>query len=225
MSHVAGKALQQPDEAEPAWEVARLFPPQGEWEADDYLALNSNRLVELADGVLEVLPMPTTSHQLLVAYLYGLLLAFVGGRGLGTVLFAPLRVRLGRRKFREPDVVCMLAEHAGRMRDEYWEGADLVMEVVSGTDEDRRRDLQVKRREYARAGIPEYWVVDPAEQTITVLRLAGKRYAVHGAFPAGTVASSHLLPDFTVDVTAAFARRVPSGAPAKGARKGKRRPG
>jgi Uma2 family endonuclease len=48
-----------------------------------------------------------------------------------------------------------------RVTDEYWEGADLVMEVVSSHDEDRRRDLVVKREEYARAGIAEYWIVDP----------------------------------------------------------------
>ena len=50
---------------------------------------------------------------------------------LGEVLFAGVRVRLWPGKFREPDVLFMRAEHAGRITDEYWEGADLVMEVVS----------------------------------------------------------------------------------------------
>src|SRR5207253_2015602 len=102
-------------ESEPTWEVAYLFPAQGTWSEEEYLTLNGNRLVEFSQGVLEVLPVPTTSHQLVVAYLYGLLLAFVSGRDLGTVLFAPLRVRLWRRKFREPDIVVMLKEHAGRI--------------------------------------------------------------------------------------------------------------
>lgn len=35
---------------EPAWEVATLFPPQGDWNESDYLALATNRLVELSDG-------------------------------------------------------------------------------------------------------------------------------------------------------------------------------
>ena len=47
------------------------------------------------------------SHQLLSAYLYGLLLTFVTSHDLGTVLYAPLRVRLRRGKYREPDVVFM----------------------------------------------------------------------------------------------------------------------
>jgi len=161
-----------------------------------------------------VLPMPTTSHQLLVAYVYGLLLAFVTGRDLGTVLFAPLRVRLWRGKYREPDVVFMLKEHARRVGEEFWVGADLVMEVVSEDVEGRRRDLETKRREYARARIAEYWIIDPLQQRIVVLRLTGKRYAVQGEFVKGTAASSHLLPGFTVDVAEAFAKRTPAAATA-----------
>jgi Uma2 family endonuclease len=209
--------------SEPTWEVAYLFPAQGDWSEEEYLALHGNRLVELSDGVVEVLPVPTTSHQLLVAYLYGALLAFAAGRDLGTVLFAPLRVRLWRGKFREPDVVFMRKEHAGRIGEDFWDRADLVMEVVSDDEEDCRRDLETKRREYARAGIPEYWIIDPREERILVLRLAGRRYTVHGEFPRGASASSHLLPGFTVDVTEALARRAGPAA-GKGGRSPRRRP-
>jgi Uma2 family endonuclease len=177
--------------------------------------------VEFSNGFLEVLPMPTTSHQLLVFYLSGLVLAFTTSRDLGTVLVAPLRVRLWPGKFREPDVVFMLKAHADRIGEEFWRGADLVMEVLSGTAADRRRDLVTKRREYARARIPEYWIVDPRDEQITVLRLAGTRYVVHGVFGKGAVASSHLLPGFTVDVTEALARSVRPSA-AKGNRKPRR---
>src|SRR5438128_11621132 len=61
---------------EPTWEIAYLFPTQGTWCEEEYLALNGNHLVELSQGRLEVLPMPTMSHQLLVLHLYGLVLAF-----------------------------------------------------------------------------------------------------------------------------------------------------
>jgi hypothetical protein len=88
------------NQPEPTWEVAYLFPRQGNWSEEDYLALDTNQLVELSTGSLEVLPPPTTSHQLLVVHLYGLLLAFATSRDLGTALIAPLRVRLWRGKFR-----------------------------------------------------------------------------------------------------------------------------
>lgn len=46
-----------------------------------------------------------------------------------------------------------------RRQDAYWTGADLAVEVVS--EDDPGRDLITKRLEYAQAGIPEYWIVDP----------------------------------------------------------------
>lgn len=202
MASVPAKAV----EPEPMWEVAHLFPPRGQWDESDYLALDTNRLVELSDGCLEVLPFPTTSHQLLAGHLALLLQAFSESHALGTILFAPLPVRLWRGKFREPDVVFMLEEHADRIGEQFWKGADLVMEVVSGDAKDRERDLEQKRVDYARGRIPEYWIIDPQEERITVLRLAGKRYVVHGEFGKGKVASSYLLPGFGVDVTTAFAK-------------------
>ena len=74
------------------------------------------------------------------------------------------------------------------------------MEVVSGSPADRDRDLVRKRRDYALAGIPEYWIVDPQEEVIYVLRLEGKEYVEHGRLTAGDVATSALLPGFTVPV-------------------------
>jgi Uma2 family endonuclease len=222
MNRAPGTPTQAAGQPEPTWEVAYLFPTQGNWSEEDYLALNAHQLVEFSHGFLEVLPMPTTSHQLLVVYLYRPVLGFTTGRDLGTVLVAPLRVRLWRGKFREPDVLFMSKGHADRIGEEFWDGADLVVEVVSGEEEDRRRDLVTKRREYARAGIPEYWIVDPREERITVLRLSGKRYVVHGEFPKGAVASSHLLRGLTVDVSEALSQRVPQTAPAKATRKPRR---
>jgi Uma2 family endonuclease len=188
---------------EPAWEVATLLPLQGEWTEANYLALNSSRLVELSDGCLEVLPMPSISHQLIVIYLHEVLKAFVRAHASGLVLLAPLPVRLWEGKFREPDVFYLRPE---RLRDHprYPEGADLAMEVVSEGEEDRRRDLVVKRQEYATAGIAEYWIVDPQEQRITVLSLQGQAYREHGTFAPKQKATSVLLPGFEVDVESAF---------------------
>jgi Uma2 family endonuclease len=91
------------------------------------------------------------------------------------------------------------------MRQLYWDGADLVMEVVS--PDDPARDLETKRREYAQAGIPEYWLVNPLDETIMVLTLLENAsvYEVHGVFDRSSVAESVLLPGFTVDVDACFA--------------------
>lgn len=189
--------------AEPTWDVAKLFPDQGTWSPEEYLELNANRLVEFSHGILEVLPMPSQTHQLIVLYLYRLLLNFSETRRLGMTLVAPLPVQLWPGKFREPDVVFMLAANAARRGEQYGEGADLVMEVVSS--DDRRRDTETKRREYAQAGIPEYWIVDPQNEQLTVLTLDGDSYAVVGEFAPGETAVSRLLAGFAVEVTAVFA--------------------
>ena len=139
---------------EPAWDIAKLFPAQGAWSEEEYLALPGNHLVELSQGYVEVLPMPTYSHQLLVPYLYRALLGYLGAHPVGQVIFAPLRVKLWDDKFREPDIVLMHNDNVHRINNQYWDGADLVMEVVS--PDDPQRDIQTKRHEYAQAGIAEY---------------------------------------------------------------------
>ncbi len=78
------------------------------------------------------------------------------------------------------------------------------MEVVSGGAADRQWDKVIKREEYARAGISEYWLIDPDEAVITVLSLSDGGYVVHGEFPPGAAASA-LLPGFAIDVAAALA--------------------
>ncbi|HEY2586915.1 MAG TPA: Uma2 family endonuclease [Tepidisphaeraceae bacterium] len=189
-------------EGEPAWEVATLFPNQGDWSVEDYLALDTRRLVEFTDGYIEILPMPTEAHQLILIFLFDALRAFVRPRNLGLPLLSPFRVRLSERKFREPDVIFMFARHAKRRRNRFWEGADLVMEIVS--EDDPKRDFVTKRRDYAIAGIPEYWIVDPQRKEITVLQRVGDRYEVHGVFKPRQKATSVLLPGFAVSISAVF---------------------
>jgi len=199
-------ALSQPkldSAAEPTWEIAHLFPAQGHWSEEEYLALDTNHLIEFSHGQLEVLPMPTESHQLLVIALFELLKDFVRSRRLGIVLLSPMRIELWPGKFREPDILFMHKEHNDRRSDRFWRGADLVMEVVS--PDDPRRDLETKRREYAQAGIPEYWIVDPVQRSVTVLTLDGQTYALHGEFAQSEFATSVLLEGFSVDVQALFA--------------------
>lgn len=92
--------------------------------------------------------------------------------------------------------------HDPRRGKRYWDGADLVVEIVS--PDKPARDLIVKRRDYAEARIPEYWIVNPLDETVTVLRLEAAAYIEHGAFGRGARATSALLPAFAVEVSALF---------------------
>ena len=174
--------------------------PQGGWRDGDYLWLtdHARRLVEFTDGFLEVLPMPSREHQRIVAFLSTMLRAHIRGTG-GEVLFAPLRLRIRHGKFREPDLVLLCDSEDVRGGDRYWTGADLVVEVVSPGRPGPQPPVR-KRSEYAKATIPEYWIVEPATETITVLTLADGAYVERGVFDREAHASSGILDGFGVAV-------------------------
>lgn len=183
--------------------VLDLLPEQGGWGEDEYLWLtdHTSRLIEFTDGYIEVLPMPTDEHQGVLDFLNDAVKRHVLPHGV--VRFSPLRVLLRDGKIREPDLVVLLDRHDPRRSNRYWSGADLVMEVVS--PDKPERDLIEKRRDYAEAGIPEYWIVNPLNRTITVLTLDGGAYREHGVFARGAQATSALLAGSALDVRAVFA--------------------
>lgn len=180
-----------------------LRPLQGLWTEEQYLKLTdqSNYLVEFTDGYLEGLVMPTRSHQRMLARLYELFAAFVRLHG-GEVLFAPLRLQIRPGKQREPDLLLVLHGQDPRNQERFWLGADLVVEIVS--PDDPERDTVEKVADYAEAGIPEYWIVNPIDETVTVLSLVGAAYATHGVFRRGATSTSALMPDFAVAVDPIF---------------------
>lgn len=183
--------------------VLNLDLLQGQWTQAQYLTLTdySRRLLEFTDGYIEALPMPTDRHQVILRFLLFKLFAFVQPLG-GTVLFAPLRLRIREGQFREPDLLLVRDADDPRRQNRYWLGADLVVEVVS--PDDPERDTRVKRAEYAEARIPEYWIVNPMDETVTVLTLAGEAYAEHGVFRRRDEASSVLLEGLTLQVDEVF---------------------
>lgn len=120
--------------------LAELFPATGEWTESDYFPLSERgRLVELSGGNIEVLPLPTYFHQLILMRLSFALHAFVTANQLGRVCFAPLPVRLWPGKVREPDLVFMAAEHADRI-GKYWGVPDLAVEILPEGTEQKDRD-------------------------------------------------------------------------------------
>ena len=174
---------------------------QGSWSEADFLALpDVVRHVELNARRLEVLPMPTHRHQAILGMLYILLASRARAEG-GWALPAGIRMRLGEGRIREPDVVFLRKASAAKKGNAYWTGADLVVEIVSGGAEDKVRDDVAKRAEYAAAGIPEYWIVDPTEETFVVLTLGDETYREVGVFRRGEKARSVLLAGLEVDVT------------------------
>ena len=113
-----------------------------------------------------------------------------------------MRLRIRDGKFREPDLLLATDADDPGCRNDYWLGADLVVEVISPDNPDR--DLIDKRMDYAGAGIPGYWIVNPVADTVTVLILSDGEYGEHGVFRPEEQANSPSLPGFSVDVKRMF---------------------
>ncbi len=187
MSYASGMAS-----SGPVWAIAERFPRQGRWTERDYLALPEGfPRVELSNGRLEILPMPTDRHQAILTAVLVLLLEYAKRVG-AWVRPAGIRIKTPAG-YREPDVAFLLRDHAELRGEKNWTGADLVVEVVGGGAEDRARDYVEKRAEYARAGIAEYWIVDAEDEIVTVLRLEGEAYVEHGVFHRGERVTSATL--------------------------------
>jgi Uma2 family endonuclease len=96
----------------------------------------------------------------------------------------------------------LLAANDPRGQNRFWTGADLALEVVS--EDKPERDLVDKRGDYAEAGVPEYWIVNPISEAITVLRLHDSAYEEAGVYRRGQSAVSVSCPDFSVEVAKVF---------------------
>jgi Uma2 family endonuclease len=117
-------------------------------------------------------------------------------------LGAPLRLQVRPNTYREPDLLVLLDVNDPRNQNAFWLGADLLIEIVSPADPER--ETKVKRADYAEAGIPEYWIVNPADATMTVLKRDDDAYGDQGVFRRGESAAAALLDGFSVRVDEVF---------------------
>jgi Uma2 family endonuclease len=187
-------------------EIARLFPRQGEWTERDFFALpESTRPLELARGKIVMAPAPDDRHQHISGELFFALKAHVDAHQLGVVRHAPYDVRLFPGTIRQPDLVFIRSEHMDRIVGRYFDGPpDWVAEIISPGS--RELDEEVKLVEYAQAGVPEYWLVDPENRTIRVYTLQGEAYTLTSTASSGQVAHSTTIEGFEVPVGGVFGK-------------------
>ncbi|MFO0602712.1 MAG: Uma2 family endonuclease [Polyangiales bacterium] len=189
---------------EPVWALATRFPPQGRWGEEEYLAFEAEHpRIELVDGFLDVLPLGTNRHQAALEALLLLLKAY-GRPTRGVARVAGGRLRLRPGVIREPDVMYLRGDRREHIGEQYWTHADLVIEVVSPGATNEVRDRVTKRREYADAKIPEYWIVDPDAQSIAVLALGADGYEERAVLARGDTLTAATLPGLSVRVAEVF---------------------
>ena len=80
---------------------------------------------------------------------------------------------------------------------------DLVVEILSKSSQ--KFDLGPKRSVYARAGVDELWIIDPAKRTFALYRLAEDSDTPVATFRAKQTFTSEMLPGLTIDLAEVFA--------------------
>ena len=174
---------------------------------DDYVLFpDDGKRHELIDGEHYVTPSPNLRHQRVLLNLTLLLGAFVRERSVGQVFFAPLDTLLSPHDVVEPDLLFVSNARTEILTAPNVKGApDLVVEVLSPSN--RRHDEVLKLELYERAGVTEYWLVDPEAETVKVFRRSGDRFARAELYSRrdGDLVNTALLPGLDVALEAVFA--------------------
>ena len=156
---------------------------------DDYYALPDDQRVELIDGVFYDMAAPTFLHQLILSHLSIQFYDCAEQHDMPCEVFqSPCDVRLDRDNYTmvQPDllVICGKQDYLHMKR---LEGApDLAVEVLSPYT--RSKDMILKLYKYEKAGVREYWIVDPEQRTVTVHffdtdHYDPERYSFHDQVP------------------------------------------
>ncbi len=173
------------------------------WTYEDYLRLEDDRRYEVLEGELVEMPAPSLKHQKVSVKLLHRLLIYLQERQTGSIFHAPVDVVLSERLVVQPDIIFVSKEREDILQERAVFGApDLVVEIVSPST--FKRDVEDKRKLYARYGVKEFWLVLPEERVIEVLVLKGQEYEVFShAYEKGKVCSK-LLEGFCVALEEVF---------------------
>jgi Uma2 family endonuclease len=179
----------------------------GGWTLEKYLEEAPEHLFsEFVRGEVIMYSPATAEHQDLVGFLYRLLAGYCEAKRYGKVLIAPAAIQLSTDVVREPDLFVLPPEEAPKAKGvPLLVRPALVIEVMSPST--RTIDLLEKAEDYALAGIPEYWAVDPEHKELIIHRLEGGRYKAERA-KEGKVRSLS-LPGFWLDVGWLFGDPLP----------------
>lgn len=170
---------------------------------EDYCQLDyEHGLTEWVEGEVILFMAPTRAHQSIVGFLFGLLLYYVSHFKLGEVYTSPFEMNtVPGKRYREPDIVFVATANFYLLNDKGMAGAaNLVVEVVSS--ESVRRDYNEKLKEYEKAGVCEYWVIDSRfgkEQFICYVRSTDGKFIAQlpdsqGCYHSTVIPGFWLLP-------------------------------
>jgi Uma2 family endonuclease len=138
--------------------------------AEEWVDLPEDEAGELVDGRLTEEEVPDAVHELTVAWLIQVLGQWLSGKGF--VLGSELKILTGRRTGRKPDLTVFLPGTPGApRRGAVTQPPDILVEIVTPSPRDERRDRVEKMAEYAQFGVKYYWLIDPALGSFEIFEL------------------------------------------------------
>ena len=164
--------------------------------------------MELDDGELYIMPRPRREHQSTLFWLIWHIADYIRSfADPPAEAYPDLVVVLSRspRRVLVPDLTIILSDRSDIFVDGYAEGTpDIVVEILST---DRNRDLDRKRLLYAEAGVSEYWIFDPVNDTALLLELRDGDYASRALLTVSDTLTTPLLPGLAIPLADVFQHR------------------
>ena len=178
---------------------------------DEFMELpdtDDRRKMELDEGALYLMAKPRLVHQFFQSRLSMHFETYLDGFAEPPAdVFADIIVALSLERgiLLAPDLTVVLKGGEATVTDLMVVGTpDIVIEILSS---DRGRDLIRKRRLYAEAGVPEYWIFDPVDDTAALLRLRDGAYAQRALLTAADTLTTPLLPGLAIPLAGLFRHR------------------
>jgi Uma2 family endonuclease len=163
------------------------------------LRIREDQKADLIAGVIHMASPENLQANDLGGLLSFLMRGIVEAHASGRVFVSRVAFKLDDENAPEPDLAFVAARRVDILRDGYVDGPpDLALEIVS--PESVERDHVTKQALYARFGVREYWIVDPLQQEVTLLRL-GSRRRYRSIRPRGGRLHSEVLPGWFLDPT------------------------
>lgn len=175
----------------------------------DALTWEENQRIEIIDGEAVMMAPPVRIHQEISGELFFQLANYLRGKGC-KVYAAPFAVRLFEKDGDRPEDVDTLVEpdiavicDPAKLDKYGCRGApDMVVEILSPSTQ--RQDRFTKFSLYQRAGVREYWIVDPENKFVQSFWLEDGRYAVKEFGAAGDKMCVNVLEDCVIDLSEIF---------------------
>ena len=167
----------------------------------EWLELDEDESGELVDGHWVEEEVPDAVHELGVSWLIHLMRTWLGSNGF--VFGSELKVLVGETTGRKPDLVILLPGTRPPPRHgPIVEPPDILIEMVSPSPRDERRDRVVKMSEYAKFGVRYYWLVDPALATFEIFERAAAGFTQVVGVTGGRIESVPGCTGLVIDVDA-----------------------